>query len=210
MLYSLALTLPSRSKEYAYHGLKYAVISLSEAPRFWIELPKERALSITSFADDIVLISDSPEMAHSMLDSLSQRLNTIGLKVNTAKTLCMSVPKMPPELLPGKVDSENSILVLGRVIGPPDSTDRDFDYKLKLQNFWGLRSILRERAPILSGLRIFNATVSQTVLWGAASWHLTRRRLQKNQRFPPSLFETYLPATQDFGGRRGPTPAHTV
>ena len=80
---------------------------------------------------------------------------------------------MPPEL------------VLGRVIGPPDSTDRDIDYKLKLglQKFLGLRGILRERAPILSRLRIFNATVSQTVLRGAASWHLTRRRLQKIRGF---------------------------
>ena len=40
--------------------------------------------SNTSFADDIVLMSDSPKMAHRMLDSLS-RLNTIGLKVNNAK-----------------------------------------------------------------------------------------------------------------------------
>ena len=64
----------------------------------------------TSFADDIVLMSDSPKMAHNMLDSLTQRLNTIGLKVNNTKTQCMSVPSMPSDLLPGKVDPDNSIL----------------------------------------------------------------------------------------------------
>ena len=35
----------------------------------------------------------------------------------------------------------------------------------------------------MSRLRIFNATIGQTVLWGAASWNLTRRRLQKIRGF---------------------------
>ena len=86
-------------------------------------------ISNTSFADDIVFLSDSPQMARQMFQSLGARLEGIGLRVNSTKTQCISLPKLPSEVLPGIVAQDNSMVVLGRVIGPPDSTDLDMDYK---------------------------------------------------------------------------------
>ena len=104
-------------------------LELGWAQQGWWFVMGPTRIHSTSFADNIILMSDSPKAADNMLYSLSQRLNTFGLQVNSAKTQCMSVPRVPSALLSGKVESDNSILILGRVIRPPDSTDRDIDYK---------------------------------------------------------------------------------
>ena len=139
----------------------------------------------SSYADDLICLASTPHMAKALLNSAQQKLDAIGLQLNSDKTECFSLPPVPSETLPGIDKSSSGLTVLGRVIAGPDATDADLERKLSLgwQKFWRLKSILSSRGPLLHRLRILRATVLQTVLWGSATWHPTQRRMQRLRGF---------------------------
>ena len=139
----------------------------------------------SSYADDLICLASTPRMAKALLQSAQEKLGAIGLQLNSDKTECFSLPPVPSETLPGIDKSETGLTVLGRVIAGPDATDADLERKLSLgwQKFWRLKSILSSHGPLQHRLRILRATVLQTVLWGAATWHPTQRRMQRLRGF---------------------------
>ena len=139
----------------------------------------------SSYADDLICLSTTPKMAQNLLADAEKELQKIGLTLNKDKTESFSLPAVPSELLPGIDKCKSGLLVLGRMIAGPDATEMDLDRKISLgwQKFWSLKGILSSRGPLLHRLRILRATVLQTVLWAAATWHPTQRRLQKLRGF---------------------------
>ncbi len=55
-------------------------------------------ISNLSYADDIAVVSDSVDELQKYLDSLSYHSSKVGLKINVAKTKCMSITKEPHQL----------------------------------------------------------------------------------------------------------------
>ena len=97
----------------------------------------------SSYADDLICLASTPQMAKALLHSAQDKLGAISLQLNSEKTECFSLPPVPSETLPGIDKSATGLTVLGRIIAGPDATDADLERKLSLgwQKFWRLKSM---------------------------------------------------------------------
>ena len=133
-----------------------------------------------SFADDIQLLSKTPQEMADMYRDLTDSLAPIGLQVNPAKT--QYITNISPDQcsqLPGENRTGQGMTVLGKIIDTNDATDRDMAKKEAhaWTKFRRLLPILKQRSPLKHRLRILQACILQTILWGAETWHITKKRM---------------------------------
>ena len=133
-----------------------------------------------SFADDTLIVAANPAQALSMYEDLVQTLKRIGLDINETKT--QYVTNHPPAhctRLPGTNKTGEGMVVLGRLFDITDSTERDLLRKEAnaWQRFRQLLPVLRQSQSLKHRLRILQACVLQSILWGSETWIVTKRRL---------------------------------
>ena len=144
------------------------------------------AVNHVSFADDIQLIAKTPAEISTMYGQLTDTLAPIGLQVNPAKT--QYITNLNPESckgLPGANQTGEGMVVLGRLFDNTDTTDRDFSRKEA--QAWGkyrrMLPVLKQRSSLRHRLRILQACVLQTILWGSETWIPTKRRTAHMREF---------------------------
>ena len=162
------------------------------------ELPASNTcLHYLSFADDTTLFARSKRSLQKMLEGVNGELAAVGLKLNAdkCKVQCST----------GARGSNSSALRVGElrfpVVSPTDGfdllgttytleggTSRELQRRISIA--WGkfhqIWHLLRHRsASLRQRLRLFNAVVGRSLLWGAESWTLTvteKKRIRSMQR----------------------------
>ena len=142
--------------------------------------PEGQVINHISFADDIQLIAKTPQEMNRMYEDLSAAIAPIGLQINPQKT--QYVTNISPdqcERIPGVNKTGVGMMVLGKLFDCQDTTDRDISRKIAgaWAKFRRILPVLKQRSPLRHRFRILQACVLQAILWGAESWHITKRRM---------------------------------
>lgn len=142
------------------------------------------------FADDILIFGSSRAQVRKMLEDLSVEAKKIGLNIHMGKTKILST-KQPRrgvlaqstvqvsgqrvEVLP----YDGCTLYLGRQVCFQDFHDIEIHHRIN--KGWAAFAVHRESLcgkhyPLRSRLRLFDAAVSSTVLYGSGAWTMTADR----------------------------------
>ncbi len=132
------------------------------------------------YADDLILMSPTPEGLQKSLDALHKYCNTWKLKINIKKTKCMTFSKgtirKPIAFFVGghKIDHTRNFKYLGFTI---TGAKCDFAPTLKDLSYKATRAIyaLRSRLPfntlpIKTMIRIFNSCIMPILTYGSEIW----------------------------------------
>ena len=142
--------------------------------------PNGELVHHVSFADDIQLLAKTPqEMTHTYED-LTTSLAPIGLQANPNKTQFISnISPTQCQGLPGENRTGSGMLVLGKLFDTTETADRDMARKEAhaWSKFRRILPVLKQRSPLKHRLRILQSCVLQSILWGAETWHITKRRM---------------------------------
>ena len=159
-----------------------------------------RRLQNLRFADDIILFGTSLLQASRMLDDLRQMCQEVGLSVHYGKTKFLSnlanrsgffnsLKKVPIDGSDVEVLAvDGSIAYLGRCLCFQNFMDVELDHRIG--RGWAKFGVYKgelcdRRYSLVHRIRLFNAVVTPTILYGCGSWTLSvgaRRRLRAAQR----------------------------
>ena len=151
------------------------------------------------FADVILLFANTLRQLKTMLKDIKRAAAKVGLEMHPEKTKILSNatkgtgrPKETQVLIDGMdieiVPYSGSVKYLGRMVG----FDRPHDVEIhsRIRNAW--KCFMQQRAELTdrkyslnSRLRLFDCTVSTTMLYGSATWVLTREledHIRRTQR----------------------------
>ena len=138
--------------------------------------------SNVSFADDLQLLAKSPPEMAQMYATLTATLASIGLSASPQKTQYISnYPPTMCEHLLGMNCTGKGMVVLGKLCDVTDTTDREIARRevLAWAKFRKMMPVLQQKSPIKHRLRILQACILQTMLWGAETWIITKKRLSR-------------------------------
>ena len=162
-------------------------------------------LTDTDFADDIALISNSLANAQSLLQSLEQASNCVGLYLNESKTEYVNKCKS---------DSDNTIKTLNstplkkvadyKYLGSYISSSQK-DFLTRKGMAWSacndMHKIWSSQLSRKFKLSIFKATVEPILLYGSETWTLSR----KLERRLDGTYTRLLMRAQNLSWKRHPT-----
>ena len=167
---------------------------------YGVRLGDEAADTLTNlrFADDILLIATSKEMLCSMISDLQQAAKLVGLNMHMGKTkiLTNSYARHTErqewcEVGGAKIEilaSADSTKYLGRSLSLTDFHTTELEARIGAA--WRCflarkEELCNKKYPLQERLRLFEATVSKTALYGCECWTMSaadRSRLQTTQR----------------------------
>jgi exonuclease III len=146
----------------------------------------EKRLSVLAYADDLVLLSSTPEGAQRMLTNLARTAETVGLQVNTNKSEILTIPDDLDATIkcPDESGLELNRCSIFRYLGgtvPSVAEDLTRRRGLAWAAFRNVRVILQSDS-LCDRLRslLFKAVVETVLLFNAETWTLTealRKRL---------------------------------
>jgi hypothetical protein len=155
----------------------------------------ESRLCYIMFADDTTLVAKSKRAIKIMIKDIREALGTIGLNLNAEKCKVQTSDAKIREanLEVGEerfeiVRNDEGMKVLGTLVTLDGQTDVEFRARMRAAwaKFHSLKPLLcKKDASIQRRLRLFDATVSKTLLWCSESWALTvkqKKELQSVQR----------------------------
>ena len=154
-----------------------------------------RRLTNLRFADDILLIGATRAQVRHMLEDLSARAGKDGLKLHMGKTKILSnvfdrrgvLAQSHVQVGAGRVEVlpfDGSVSYLGRKLCFQGF--HDVEIQSRIAKGWGafgkFKAVLCNKHYLLrSRLRLFDAVVSSTVLFGSGAWTMTAARESKLQ-----------------------------
>ena len=153
-------------------------------------------LTYIMFADDTTIVAKSKQALRKMLFDLCSELRKIGLTLNAQKCkIQCSKPRLHGDTVLKTdilefpiVSKDEGFKILGTVFTLNGNVDVEIQRRqdaawAKFHELTPL--LLKHDANLLKRLQLFNATVSQTFLWGAESWNLSakqKREIRSVQR----------------------------
>jgi hypothetical protein len=176
----------------------------------------ESEMTNLRFADDILLIGRTLPQIRSMLSDVAREASKVGLELHAGKTKIIhngigygsGVTKtrcgdMDIEVL----DCESHAMYLGRALRMTDLHDEEL--KNRIGKAWAkfgvYRNELTDRNITLGHrLRLFDAVITPTILYGCGSWVMTterRRRIRSTQRRMLRMITSSGRKYMDEGGR---------
>ena len=149
------------------------------------------------FADDVMLFGESLSQAKGMLEDLVREAGEVGLEVHLGKTYVLSngadsdrevrhidVGRNRVEVL----EAGKTTMYLGRALSLKNGEDSELRHRLSRAwaKFGAYRSELtNKKYSLFDRMRLFNAVVTPSVLYGCGSWAITQARatqLRSTQR----------------------------
>ena len=149
---------------------------------------EEEALTNLRFADDILLTARSLPQIKQMLSDVAEECERVGLALHPEKTKIQHNnigygSKVRQAVIKGTeikvLSSGDHTIYLGRALNLIDMHDIELKHRIKKAwaKFGALKMELTDRSvPIQLRLRLFNAVITPTVLYGCSSWVLTESR----------------------------------
>ena len=147
-------------------------------------------LMYLAFADDMTLFARSRRALQQMLNDIRSELATVGLKLNMDKCVVQcsgagsdsTVPISVGEDKIMKVSAKEGFKVLGTIFTLTGGTEREIAHRISCAwgKFYELWPILKRKdTSVHKRLKLFNAVVGRSVLWGCESWTLSRREMRR-------------------------------
>ena len=149
---------------------------------------EEGQLTNLRFADDIMLLGRSLSQVKEMLADLVREAGKVGLEIHPDKTKIMNngigihqnvceveVAGRTIEILP----RDQSAMYLGRLLNLGSLHDTELDHRLR--RAWAKFGAFKQQLldpdySLFQRLRLFQATVTPTALYGSCSWSMTQAR----------------------------------
>ena len=169
-----------------------------KAQKFGINVDTEM-LNNLRFADDLLLIGSSRAQVRHMLEDLAAEAAKVGLKLHMGKTKILTtrgdrrgcLAQSYVEILGEKVEvlpAAEGILYLGRMVNFSSFHDAEIDNRIS--RGWAAfgkfkNELCCKHYPLKHRMKLFDATVSATVLYGSGTWTMTKDRestLRTNMR----------------------------
>ena len=136
-------------------------------------------ISHLRFADDIILLSESPEQLETMIHSLKSASYAVGLEMNLNKTKVMTNSQQYPLHLDQKpLEYVDSYIYLGKQIScKKQSNELEVDRRITnaWKKFWSLKEILKGTIPINLKKKIMDSCVLPSLTYGCQTWKFTLR-----------------------------------
>eukprot|EP00973_Karenia_brevis_P022946 3159671-Karenia_brevis.AAC.1 len=161
-----------------------------ERKKLGLVFDASKRMHYVSFADDTTLLARSKKALVQMLRDINNELAAVGLKLNADKCKVQACPEPLRNKTCIKVDdltfpmvsSSEGFPFLGTMFTLAGGTQVELEHRIKAA--WGkfhqLMPLLRHReAPLKQRLRLFDTTVSKTLLWASESWALTVKEKQR-------------------------------
>ena len=150
-----------------------------------IKITELRWLTNLRFADDVLLTAGSAEVLEAMLADLAREAGAVGLQLHYGKTkvICNRFAREGGCRENFKVEGHEvavlpegaTVKYLGRALRLDNHNEAEVEHRLAMawRRFMGLRvELCNRKFPLLTRLKLFGATVSQTLLYGAGTWTL--------------------------------------
>lgn len=148
-----------------------------------------RKLNHLRFADDLVLLEESPKKLQEMIRTLNTESAKVGLKMNITKTKLMTNSKMEPiDVEEQQLEYVDEYCYLGQIISPINQTTKEINKRIASgwRRYWSLKEIVKSKVHNMSTKRkVFNTCILPCISYGCETWSLTkhhRDKLEKCQR----------------------------
>lgn len=142
-----------------------------------------------SYADDVVLISNSYNELQTRLSNTTNDCLKLGLQVNIKKTKSMRINVINNtefKIDGGQVDDVNKFEYLGSILTPDGGTTADIQRRISIatNTFAGMSRVWSNKALKRdTKIGIFNACVKSVLLYGSETWHMKQDSTRKLQAF---------------------------
>ena len=136
------------------------------------------------FADDIILISETPEELQIMLNDLNRESLKVGLKMNRSKTKIMfnrNANKLNIKLEDEDLEQVEEYNYLGQII----KLEKDHEIEIKRRitigwkAFYKNRDVLKSNLPTCLKRKVYNACIIPAMTYGCETWKLTKALVNK-------------------------------
>ena len=156
--------------------------------KWGIQVGHVKLLTNLRFADDVLLMGRSLFQVREMLEDLIRGAKEVGLEIYPEKTMVLNNGKGQCQAARsinaagGTVKvlaRDESTKYLGRLLNLCEPNDVEIDFRIK--RAWAKFAVYREELTdkhysLFQRLRMFNAVVMPTALYGAGSWAMTASR----------------------------------
>jgi len=139
------------------------------------------------FADDVTLITTKDREASEALTRLKRAGEEVGLVISAEKTKTMAFGDQQVEVMNGqdRIEQVQSFCYLGSHLTPTNSVDHEINIRIgrAASAFKRLNTTWRSKVKIKTKLKIYNAVVVPTLLYGSETWATTKRQEQRLDGF---------------------------
>ncbi|WKX94327.1 hypothetical protein Q1695_011520 [Nippostrongylus brasiliensis] len=144
------------------------------------------------FADDIVLVTKTPEDASRMLNGLHEAGKEAGLTINTTKTKVLrnSFCSLEPVLLQGvALEDVKEYVYLGRLVNMKNDLKPEIERRKRAgwAAYNSIRTVLERASNSKLRADLFNSTVLPALCYACETWSLTRKAEDQLRRVQISI-----------------------
>ena len=131
------------------------------------------------FADDIILISETPEELQVMLNDLNRESLKVGLKMNRSKTKVMfnrNANRLTIKIEDEDLEQVEEYNYLGQII----KLEKDHEIEIKRRitigwkAFYKNKDIMKSTLPICLKRKVYNECIIPAMTYGCETWKLTK------------------------------------
>lgn len=159
-------------------------------------------LYYSSFADDTTLFAKSRSALKNMLKDIKSEFETDGLKLNVDKCKVQCSVEAPRQSKSMSIDGEEFPIVspfegfslLGTKFTLKGGTREEVKTRIRIawRKFHQIWPLLKHRGSgLLQRIRLFNAVVGRSLLWGCESWTLSVAEKQKLRAVERSMLRKF-------------------
>lgn len=144
-------------------------------------------LSDLAFADDVTLLTDNDRKASEALVRLKRAGEEVGLVISTEKTKVMSFGDTPANVSDGEhsIEQVQRFCFLGSNVTPTNSVEHEISTRIGKASsaFRQLLTTWKAKISLTTKIKIYNAVVIPTLLYGAETWSSTRKQEERLDAF---------------------------
>jgi exonuclease III len=148
------------------------------------------------FADDVALLTSGERQATEALARLKRAGEEVGLVVSPEKTKVMTVGTTPVNVSDDgrPIDQVERFCYLGSTVTPTNSVEEEINIRIgrAAGAFQNLRNTWRAKIEISTKMKIYNAVVITTLLYGAETWAITKQQEQRIDAFDSRCLRSIL------------------
>lgn len=135
------------------------------------------------FADDLIILSNTPAELSKMIQELDKESHKVGLSMNTSKTKAMTNSKAEAITLNGNpIEYVEEYTYLGQVISPIDQTSKEIETRIgnAWKRYWTFKEVMKNKEMSINIKRkLYNACILPVLTYGCQTWALTKAKNNK-------------------------------